>query len=164
MDATDVLARTRDAAALWTVGGVRDAELVGLACDLLVAGYDGEGLVALAAVSPRHAEEEVPGLLPAALAEVGVEFHPRDSPRGRAAAVRVMAGRTAAGALPPRALAEWVRALADDDLELAEHLRGLSYHYDVLEDVGGSSADLDAEVLAECARIAGGGGALRSRC
>jgi hypothetical protein len=166
VDAADVLARTRHAAALWAVGDVPDAELVRLACDLLLAGYDGDGLVALAAASLRHAAEEVPGLLEAAMADVGVEFHPRHSTAGAEAAVRLMAARAAAGALPPADLAAWAHGhFCHGELVLAERLLELDDRYGMLEYVDGSAADLDAEVLAECARIAGeAAGPLRSRC
>ena len=44
----------RDASALWSVGYVTAAEVVEVAGDLLVAGYDGPALCTLAAVSACH--------------------------------------------------------------------------------------------------------------
>jgi hypothetical protein len=59
VDLTDALTKMRDAAALWSVGYETSAEVVEVACDLLVAGDDGRALCMLAAVSPRHADADV---------------------------------------------------------------------------------------------------------
>jgi hypothetical protein len=66
VEPAEALDNARDAAALWSVGYVRAAELVDAACDLLVTGHDGPTLAMLAGVHVRHADQEVPDLLEAA--------------------------------------------------------------------------------------------------
>src|SRR5690349_369985 len=100
----------QEAAVLWSVGQVTAAELVSLACELLVAGFDGLNLAMLAGVHTRNAEDEVPELLEAALEDVGLSHYPSDSQAGLEAAVRVMASRVLAGALSPMDLATWAHS------------------------------------------------------
>ena len=52
----------QEAAALWSVGQVSAAGLIGVACELLVRGVDGPTLAMLAGVHRRHADKDVPEL------------------------------------------------------------------------------------------------------
>lgn len=58
VEPAEALDKTRDAAALWSVGYVRAAELVDAACDLLVTEHDGPTLAMLAGVHTSHADED----------------------------------------------------------------------------------------------------------
>jgi len=89
VDSDTALGRMQVAAALWSVGQVSAAEMVDLACELLVTGFDGFNVAMLAGVHARHADEDVPELLEAALADVGLSYYARDSHTGQEAAVRV---------------------------------------------------------------------------
>jgi hypothetical protein len=77
VDQPDALTQMRDSVALWSVGYVTAAAVVDVACDLLVAGYDGPALCMLAAVTPRHADQDVPELLCTALRDVGLTHYER---------------------------------------------------------------------------------------
>jgi hypothetical protein len=102
----------RDSAALWSVGYVTAAEIVEVACEMLIAGYDGPALCMLAAVSPRHADEDVPELLYAALRDVGLTQLREGQPSRTGGAVRVLATRVVAGAMSPMDLAVWAHPQA----------------------------------------------------
>jgi hypothetical protein len=93
VEPAEALDNARDAAALWSVGYVRAAELVDAACDLLVTGHDGRTLAMLAGVHTRHADQEVPELLEAALHEIGLAYYPPGSRAGAGAAVKALARR-----------------------------------------------------------------------
>jgi hypothetical protein len=146
--------RARDAAALWSVGYVRAAELVEAACDLLVTRHDGPSLAMLAGVHARNADEEVPKLLEAALHEVGVEFYPPGSRAGAEAAVKTLARRVLTGAMEPSALTVWAhRTFGHGTLDLAERLVELDDVYDCLDVTDMTEQDVDADVIAEARRI-----------
>ncbi|MEH0845930.1 hypothetical protein V6U81_26465 [Micromonospora sp. CPCC 205711] len=152
----EALARMRDAAALWSVGYASGADLVDAACDLLITGHDGPNLSMLAGVHSRHADEEVPELLEAALQDVGLDYHSPCSEGGQEAAVRTMAARVLAGALEPLDLATWAHTtIGHGTLALAEHLVELDDVYDTLEYTNMTEQDLNAEILAEARRIVG---------
>lgn len=146
---------------LWSVGQVTAAELVSLACELLVAGFDGLNLAMLAGVHTRNADDEVPELLEAALEDVGLSHCPPDSQAGLEAAVRVMASRVLAGSLDPLDLATWAHStIGHDRLALAERLVDLDDVYDTIDYTDMTEQDLDNEIRAEVRRIvatAGGG-------
>ncbi len=55
----EVLTRMHEAATFWSVGHVTAAELIDVACDLLVAGFDGLNLAMLAGVLVRVAHRRV---------------------------------------------------------------------------------------------------------
>jgi hypothetical protein len=154
VDRTEALTRMRDAAALWSVGYVTAADVVDAACDLLVAGYDGPTLCMLAGVSRRHADEEVPELLDAALSDVGLTYYEKDSRAGQEAAVRTLAARVVAGAMAPMDLAAWAHfKVGHGRLELAERLVELDDVYDCVEYSDETNEDVDARVVAEARRI-----------
>ncbi|MGW4942065.1 hypothetical protein ACWEOZ_10805 [Actinoplanes sp. NPDC004185] len=156
MKCAEALGKARDAAALWRVGYVRAAELVEVACDLLVAGHDGPTLAMLAGVHTRHADDEVPDLLEAALQEVGLEFYPPGSRAGAEAAVKALARRVLDGLMEPSALTVWAYTIfGHDTLELAERLVELDDIYDCLEVTDMTEQDVDADVIAEARRIVG---------
>ncbi|WP_318212603.1 MULTISPECIES: hypothetical protein [unclassified Streptomyces] len=56
--------RLRDCAALWREGELSAADVVGAACDALVAGLDGPALRILAACTRAEADYDVHDLLP----------------------------------------------------------------------------------------------------
>ncbi|QFU90114.1 hypothetical protein [Amycolatopsis sp. YIM 10] len=115
------LTSLRDTVGLWYVDQVGADALVRAACTLLVAGFDGPSLCMLAAVSVKNADNEVPEYLEAALHEVGLDFHERDTPAAREAGLRAMAAQTLSHAVTPRKLAGWAhRTFGHDTLEPAE--------------------------------------------
>jgi hypothetical protein len=146
-----------DLAALWSVGEVRAHDVVEAACAALVAGLDSPALRALAGCTRTEAEYEVPGLLPAALDELGLVFHHRDDADGREAVVRMLARGLLAGRLTPRELASRVHQRFGHQLPLAERLAELDDAYDTVEYGDRTPAQLDAEVTAEAGRLAHGG-------
>ncbi|MGW5931901.1 hypothetical protein ACWF2L_37540, partial [Streptomyces anulatus] len=89
----------QDHAALWSVGDVRASDVVGAACDALVAGLDSPGLRILAACTRAEADYDVHELLPQALEELGLTFYPVASDASNEAAVRALARRRRAGEL-----------------------------------------------------------------
>ncbi|MGC7096352.1 hypothetical protein ACPZ19_16880 [Amycolatopsis lurida] len=107
------------------------------------------------AVSVKNADVEVPEYLEAALHEVGLDFHERDTPAAREAGLRAMAAQTLSHAFTPRKLAGWAHCtFGHDTLELAERLAELDDAYDFAEHYEGPTGDLDAEVMAEARRLA----------
>lgn len=150
----DALGGMQEATALWSVGQVTAAELVGAACELLVAGFDGLNLAMLAGVQVRYADEEVPELLEAALHDVGLPYYPRGSRAGQEAALKVMASRVVAEAMHPRELAAWAHAtIGHDRLPLAESLVEVDDIYDALDCTDMTEPQVDDEVRAEARRI-----------
>ncbi|GAB3864247.1 hypothetical protein GCM10029963_74350 [Micromonospora andamanensis] len=143
-----------DAVALWSVGDVTAAEVVRHACDLLVAGYDGPALRMLAAVSLRHADDEMPDVLEAALAELSLPYYERGSRAGQVAALRALAARVVAGTMSPSSLTAWAHSkIGHDRLPLAERLVQLDDVYGCVEYSDTTDEDVDAEVVAEARRI-----------
>ncbi|MEV8504537.1 hypothetical protein AB0368_06850 [Actinoplanes sp. NPDC051475] len=160
MERDEVLTRMHNAAALWSVGHVTAAELVDVACDLLIAGFDGLNLAMLAGVHVRHADEEVPELLEAALTDAGLSYHPRGSHAGQEAAVRVMASRVVTGLMPALDLVAWAHStIGHDRVALAERLVELDDVYDTLEYTDMTEQDVNDQILAEARRIVGTSGA-----
>jgi len=146
--------RMRHAAALWSVGDISAGELVKAACDLLVAGHDGPALRMLAAVQFRHADQEVPEVLEAALAHLGLPYYPRGSHAVQEAAVRTMATRVLAGTMTPRQLARWAhRKFGHGTLESAERFAERDNVYDCIEYTDMTEQDVDADVISEARRI-----------
>jgi hypothetical protein len=155
-ESAEALDNARDAAALWSVGYVPAAELVDAACDLLVTGHDGRTLAILAGVHSRHADQEVPDLLEAALHEIGLDYYPPGSRTGAEAAVKALARRVLAGRMEPSALTVWAHTtFGHDTLKLAERLVELDDVYDCLGVTDMTEQDVDAEVNAEARRIVG---------
>ncbi|MEV1121101.1 hypothetical protein AB0I91_39115 [Actinosynnema sp. NPDC049800] len=149
------LSTMRDAVALWNVDQGSAADVVRAACDLLVAGLDGPALCTLAAVSSHHAGEDVPRLLEAALADVGLEHHPKGSAAAGEAVLKAMASRVLSGVLAPRALAEWAHStFGHETLPSAERLAELDDAYDLSGYPPGLTFEqLDTEITAEARRI-----------
>lgn len=87
------------------MGEIRATDVVTAACDALVAGLDSPALRILAACTRAEADYDVPDLLPPALDELGLTFHPAGSVAGQEAAARALAARMLAGELTPRELA-----------------------------------------------------------
>ncbi|KJS60070.1 hypothetical protein [Streptomyces rubellomurinus] len=156
MSSTEPAARElQERAALWTIGEVRAHEVVDAACDALVAGLGGPALWTLAACTRGEADCDVPEILPAALDELGLTFHPVGSEACREAAVRALANRTLAGRLTPRELASRIHLHFGHRLPLAERLAELDDEYDLVHlGAGRAAAEVDAEVRAEALRLA----------
>ncbi|WP_081809659.1 hypothetical protein [Amycolatopsis keratiniphila] len=148
MNLETALSHMRDVVARWYVGQARAADIVHTACDLLVAGLDGPSLCMLAAVSVRHADEEVPELLEAALRDVGLAFFEKGTQAAQETGLQAMAARVLSGAMTPRELAVWAHAtFGHGTLERAERLVQLDDFYDTVDYMEATVEDLDAEVL-----------------
>ncbi|GGN98524.1 hypothetical protein GCM10010112_91540 [Actinoplanes lobatus] len=154
MERDTALVRMQEAAALWSVGQVTAADLVSLACELLVTGFDGKNLAMLAGVHARNADEEVPDLLQAALEGLGLSYYPAGSNAGLEATVRILASRVLAGRMSPLDLATWAHSnIGHDRLPIAERLVDLDDMYDILDYIDMTEQDLDNEIRAEARRI-----------
>jgi hypothetical protein len=154
VESDESLVRMQEAAALWSIGQNTAAELVNVACDLLVAGFDGGQLAVLAGVHLRHADEDVPHVLEAALQEVGLRYYPRNSLAGLEASVRILALRVLSGQIMPRELTAWAHAtVGHDRLPLAERLVELDDVYDALEYTDMTEQNFKDEVHSEARRI-----------
>jgi len=91
----------QDTAALWSIGAVSPQAVVKCACDALIAGLDSPSLRILAGLTRTEADYHVLDILPAALAELGLDFYPRDSRSGQEAAARALAAQAVSGSLTP---------------------------------------------------------------
>ncbi|MGW4379748.1 hypothetical protein [Kitasatospora sp. NPDC004531] len=143
----------QDHAVLWSIGEVRASDVVGAACDALVAGLDSPALRALAACTRAEADYDVPEILPSALDELGLTFYPVSSIAGQEAAARALARQLLSGELTPRELAFRIHQRFGHELALAERLAELDDEYDVLEYGNRTLAQVDAEVTAEARRL-----------
>jgi hypothetical protein len=137
------------------MGEIPATDVVTAACDALVAGLDSPALRILAACTRAEADYDIPDLLPPALDELGLTFHPPGSVAGQEAAARAIATRMLAGELTPRELAFRIHQRFGHELPLAERLANLDDEYDLLEyDGDGTPAQIDADVTAEALRLA----------
>ncbi|MFH8582509.1 hypothetical protein [Streptomyces zaomyceticus] len=143
----------QDQAALWSMGEIRASAVVNAACDALVAGLDTPALRILAACTRAEADYDVPGLLPAALAELGLTFYPAASKVGQEAAARALARRMLAGELTPREFTVRIHQRHGHELPLTERLAELDDEYDILEYGDRTVDQVDAEVTAEARRL-----------
>ncbi|MCW8216036.1 hypothetical protein [Streptomyces griseolus] len=154
MQSTESAARQlQDRAVLWSMGEIRATEVVTAACDALVAGLDSPALRILAACTRTEADYDVPDLLPPALDELGLTFHPAGSVTGQEAAARALAARMLAGELTPRELTFRVHQRFGHELPLAEQLANLDDDYDVIEYGNRTQAQVDADVTTEALRL-----------
>jgi hypothetical protein len=78
----------QDTTALWSIDAVSPQAVVRCACDALIAGLDSPSLRILAGLTRAEADYHVLDILPAALAEIGLDFYPRGSRGGQEAAAR----------------------------------------------------------------------------
>ncbi|GHA82873.1 hypothetical protein GCM10010330_41510 [Streptomyces tendae] len=143
----------QDHAVLWSMGEIPAADVVTGACDALIAGLDSPALRMLAACTRAEADYDVPDLLPPALDELGLTFHPAGSVAGQEAAARALAARMLAGELTPRELVFRIHQRFGHELPLVEGLANLDDEYDVLEYGGRTSAQVDADVVAQALRL-----------
>ncbi|TWF82650.1 hypothetical protein FHX73_14132 [Kitasatospora viridis] len=139
---------------LWSIGAAPAHEVVTAACDALVAGLDSPALLALASRTRGEADYEVPGILPAALEELGLTYYAPGSRAGEEAAVRALANQLLSGELTPRELALRAHQRFGHRLPLAERLAELDDEYDTLEYSGRTPAQLDADITSEAHRLA----------
>ncbi|MFB7617254.1 hypothetical protein [Kitasatospora sp. NPDC056181] len=145
----------QDHAVLWSIGEIRSHDVVTAACDALVAGLDSPALRALAGCTRAEADYDVPGILPSALGELGLTFHPVGSTAGREAAARALASLLLAGRLTPPELAFQIHQRFGHELPLAERLAELDDEYGMLDFGGGRApSEVDDEVVAEAHRLA----------
>ncbi|MFE7672311.1 hypothetical protein ACFU5N_08830 [Streptomyces albidoflavus] len=146
----------QDRAVLWSIGELSAHDLVGAACDALVAGLDSPTLRSLAALTRAEAAYDVRELLPGALDELGLACPPPGSTAGQEAAARVLCRRLLRGELSPRALAFWAHRSHGHELPLTARLAELDDAYDLTEYGDSTVAELDAEVTAEARRLSAG--------
>ncbi|MEU9644364.1 hypothetical protein [Streptomyces sp. NPDC048188] len=146
--------RLQHCASLWSAGDLRATDVVAAACDALVGGLDSPALRILAACTRAEADYDVPDLLPPALDELGLVFHPATSAAGREAAVCALAALMLEGELTPRELAFRVHRRFGHEFPPAERLAQLDDEYRLLACDGGTSTEVDAEVRAEALRLA----------
>ncbi|MFJ8085320.1 hypothetical protein ACIQ6Y_32540 [Streptomyces sp. NPDC096205] len=144
----------QDHAALWSVGEISASDVVNAACDALVAGLDTPGLRILAACTRAEADYDVHDLLPPALDELGLTFHPVASEAGQEAAARALARRMLAGELKPWELTFRIHQRYGHELPLTERLAELDDEYAILEYGDRTVDQVDAEVTAEARRLA----------
>ncbi|MEU9736473.1 hypothetical protein [Streptomyces sp. NPDC048002] len=135
------------------MGEIGATDVVTSACDALVAGLDSPALRILAACTRAEADYDVHDLLPPALDELGLTFHPAGSPAGQEAAARALAARMLAGELTPRELAFRIHQRFGHEPPLAAQLANLDDEYDILEYGDRTPAQVDADVLAEARRL-----------
>ncbi|MFE7857339.1 hypothetical protein [Streptomyces sp. NPDC057403] len=155
MPSTEPAARElQDRAVLWSMGEIPATDVVTAACDALVAGLDSPALRILAACTRSEADYDVRDLLPPALDELGLIFHPAGSVAGQEAAARALAARMLAGELTPRELAFQIHDRFGHELALVEQLANLDDEYDILEYSDRTAAQVDADVAAEALRLA----------
>ena len=124
------------------------------ACDALIAGLDSPSLRILAGLTRAEADYHVSGILPAALAELGLEFYPRDSRGGQEAAARALAAQAVSGSLTPRELAAAIHRHFGHSLPLAGHLAALDDEYDLGAYATMTREQIDREVITEGRRLA----------
>ncbi|MEV7183667.1 GNAT family N-acetyltransferase [Kitasatospora sp. NPDC093102] len=144
-------ARTRlqDRAALWSTDAAAGRTVIDAACEALVAGLDGPALRELAACPYGEAATELHALLPPALAEQGLVFHPSGSTSATEAVLRALAARFLDEELTPRELTRAVHQRFGHRLEAADPLSCLDDEYDILDHGTRTREEVDADVLAE---------------
>jgi len=92
-------------------------------------------------------------ILTAALAELGLDFYPRDSRGGQEAAARALAAQAVSGSLTPRELAAAIHRHFGHSLPLAERLAALDDEYDLGVYATMTPEQIDQEVIAEARRL-----------
>ena len=127
--------------------------VVRCACDALIAGLDSPSLRLLAGLTRGEADYYVPDVLPATLAELGLDFHPRDSRGAQEPALRALAAQAGSGSLTPRELAATVHQHFGHTLPLAERLASLDDEYDLGPYATLTREQIDQEVIAEARRL-----------
>ena len=95
----------------------------------------------------------MPDILPAALAELGLDFYPRDARGGPEAAARALAAQAVSGSLTPRELAAAIHQHFGHGLPLAERLAALDDEYDLGAYATVAPEQIDHEVIAEARRL-----------
>ena len=143
----------QDTAALWSIDAVSPQAVVRCACDALIAGLDSPSLRILAGLTRAEADYHVLDILPAALAELGLDFYPRGSCSGQEAAGRAQA---VSGSLTPRELAAAIHRHFGHGLPLTERLAALDDEYDLGEYATMTHEQIDREVIAEARRLTHG--------
>ena len=146
----------QDTAALWSIDAVSPQAVVSCACDALIAGLDSPSLRILAGLTRAEAGHRVLDILPAALAELGLTFYPRDSGGGQEAAARALAAQAVAGSLTPRELAAAVHRHFGHRLAVADRLAVLDDEYDLGAYATMTREQIDREVIAEARRLTHG--------
>ncbi|WP_433572793.1 hypothetical protein [Streptomyces sp. CA-251247] len=149
------LGELQDRATLWSVGEIPAGDVIDAACDALVAGLDSPGLRVLAACTRAEAGYAVHDLLPTALDELAVVFHPVAGEARDEAAVRALARRMLSGQLTPWELTFRLHQRYGHELPLAERLIELDDEYAVIEGDDAAAALVTAAVMEEARRIAG---------
>ncbi|MGW2182597.1 hypothetical protein ACWCXX_31830 [Streptomyces sp. NPDC001732] len=136
------------------MGEIRATDVVTAACDALVADLDSPALRISAACTRAEADYDVPDLLPPALDELGLTYHPTRGVAGQEAAARALAARMLAGELTPRELAFRSISTSGTSCLWPSDFANLDDDYDVLEYGDRTQAQVDADVTAEAFRLA----------
>jgi hypothetical protein len=139
----------QDTAALWSIDALSPQAVVRCACDALIAGLDSPSLRILAGLTRAEADYHMPDMLPAALAELGLDFYPRDTRGSQEAAARALAAQAVSGSLTPRELAAAIHPTSGTTLPLAERLAALDDEYDLGAYATMTREQIDQEVIAE---------------
>lgn len=147
--------RLQDTAALWSIRAARAQAVVTCACDALIAGLDSPSLRILAGLTRSEADYEVPEILPAALAELGLVFYPPGDPAGQEAGARALAAQAVSGIMTTRELAAAIHQYFGHTLPLAERLASLADEYDMGAYSTLSQEQIGREVMAEAYRLLG---------
>ena len=127
--------------------------MVKCACDALIAGLDSPSLRILAALTCTGANYHMLDILPAALAELGLDFYPRGSCGGQEGAACALAAQAVSGSLTPRKLAAAIRRHFGQGLPLTERLAALDDEYHLGEYATMTHEQIDQEVIAEARRL-----------
>ena len=146
----------QDTAALPSIGAVSPQAVVRCARDALIAGLDSPSLRILAGLTRAEADYHVLDILPAALAELGLDFYPRDSRGGQEAAARALTAQAVSGSLTPRELATAIRRHFGHGLPLTERLAAVDDEYDLGAYATMTPGQIDQEVIAEARRLTPG--------
>ena len=157
MAAGDALTALERHALLWLIGQGDFEPIVRSACDVLVAGADGEALAALAgmSVTADRWSSDVEQAVFDALSEQGRALPPRGTEQAEAAAVVALCGDVLAGRMTPRDLAAWAhRVVGHGGAAMAQPLVDLDDRYDMTEHTAETEEQLDAEVQQFCRQVA----------
>ena len=146
----------QDTAALPSIGAVSPQAVVRCARDALIAGLDSPSLRILAGLTRAEADCHVLDILPAALAELGLDFYPRGSRGGQEAAARALAAQAVSGSLTPRELATAIRRHFGHGLPLTERLAAVDDEYDLGAYATMTPGQIDQEVIAAARRLTPG--------
>ena len=118
-----------------------------------IAGLDSPSLRILAGLTRAEADYHALDILPAALAELGLDFYPRDSRGGQEPAARALTAQAVSESLTPRELATAIHRHFGHGLPLTERLEAPDDEYDLGVYATMTPEQIDQEVIAEARRL-----------